>query len=94
MQLMGHHGNISTDDPDWNSKEKVIEALQQHYFAKTNTEVSRRTLQLKLDEWLQEWRQLAARKLLGANRTTNYNMLSLSSEFLKRPRAQWFQRFG
>ena len=31
---------------------------------------------------------------LGANRTTNYNMLSLSSEFLKRPRVQWFQRFG
>jgi hypothetical protein len=31
---------------------------------------------------------------IGANRTTNYNMLSLSSEFLKRPRVQWFQRFG
>ena len=31
---------------------------------------------------------------LGANRTTNYNMLSLSCEFLRPAPAQWFQRFG
>jgi hypothetical protein len=32
--------------------------------------------------------------LLGANRTTNANMLSLCCEFLKRPQGQWFERFG
>jgi hypothetical protein len=32
--------------------------------------------------------------LLGANRTTNANMLSLCCEFLKRPQGRWFQRFG
>ena len=37
---------------------------------------------------------LTAQQLLGANRSTNYNMLSLAWEFLKRGRAQWFQRFG
>jgi K+-sensing histidine kinase KdpD len=31
---------------------------------------------------------------LGANRTTNANMLSLCCEFLKRPQGRWFQRFG
>jgi hypothetical protein len=31
-------------------------------------------------------------RLIGANRSTNYNMLSLSCAFLKPARAQWFQR--
>jgi hypothetical protein len=34
------------------------------------------------------------RSSLGANRTTNANMLSLSCEFLKPPQGRWFQRFG
>jgi hypothetical protein len=32
--------------------------------------------------------------ILGANRTTNANMLSLCCEFLKPPQGRWFQRFG
>jgi hypothetical protein len=31
---------------------------------------------------------------LGANRTTNANMLSLCCEFLKPAQGRWFRRFG
>ena len=39
-------------------------------------------------------REFEIRGLLGANRTTNANMLSLCCEFLKPAQARWFRKFG
>ena len=41
LRLMDHHGNVSPHDPEWNSNEKVIEALQRFYSEKRKAEVSR-----------------------------------------------------
>jgi hypothetical protein len=51
LKLMNHHGDISCDDPEWNSKEKAIAALQHKH------DVSRSALQPKVDAWLKEWRR-------------------------------------
>jgi hypothetical protein len=54
----------------------------------------------KLSDWLRSARRaghvylLLLAGSLGANRTTNANMLSLCCEFLKRAQGRWFQRFG
>jgi hypothetical protein len=56
LRLMTYHGDVSNDDPEWNSNERVIAALMEFYSEK-GKEVSRSALQPKVDEWLEEWRR-------------------------------------
>ena len=63
LRLMDKHGDVSRDDPEWNSKDKVIAALERFYSEKRKAEVSRSALQPKVAEWLDEWRRASvARK--------------------------------
>ena len=56
FRLMDYHGDISAYDPEWNSKERVIDALQRFYSESQNAEVSRPSLQPRVNKWLTEWR--------------------------------------
>ena len=60
LRLMDHHGDLSSDDPDWKSNDNVIEALQRFYSEKRKAEVSRTALQPKVNEWLEDWRRSEA----------------------------------
>ena len=59
VRLMIFHGEFSTDDPEWNGQEKLIEALQRFHADKYQREPGRSTLQPHVDKWLTEWRRTA-----------------------------------
>jgi hypothetical protein len=56
FRLLEHHGDLSPDDPEWNSKEDLIAALQDFYKKKHRREPPRTTLQPYVNRWLSEWR--------------------------------------
>jgi hypothetical protein len=56
FRLMEHHGPFSNDDYEWNSQEKLIEALQHFHAEKFGPEPGRSTLQPHVARWLAEYK--------------------------------------
>jgi hypothetical protein len=60
FRLLDHHGGLNNNDPEFNSKEKLIEALQKFATTKPKQfpkEPGRTTLQPHVDEWIELWQR-------------------------------------
>lgn len=55
MRLMDHHGDFSSDDPEWDAQARLEEALKQYCQRQFGDEPSDGALRQKLPEWLDEW---------------------------------------
>ena len=58
FRLLDHHGGLNNSDPEFNSKEKLIKAVQEFAATKSKQfpkEPGRTTLQPHVDEWIEQW---------------------------------------